>query len=231
MSAQADKAIADILTTYGETFSASVWRVQGTAVIYHKSLERIAAKARIVFDAPVVIRSERDEAVMIVTGRMPGPERELVEWSVGEAAIGQNYRVSGKQAAYPWSMAEKRGKDRVILKLIGLSGVLYSEDEADDFRPTQETREQTKREAAQSQTQRSASDAREAPKADHPAPGTPEWREALFKHARARAALGNEVLNKWWSERSGEAQAALEEINDELDEIVNRAAGRREAAE
>jgi hypothetical protein len=32
-------------------------------------------------------------------------------------------------------MAEKRAKDRVILKLIGLHGMVYSEIEADDFRP------------------------------------------------------------------------------------------------
>jgi hypothetical protein len=31
-------------------------------------------------------------------------------------------------------MAEKRAKDRVILKLIGLSGDAYSEEEADDFK-------------------------------------------------------------------------------------------------
>lgn len=31
-------------------------------------------------------------------------------------------------------MAEKRGKDRVILKLIGLHGVVYSEEEADEMR-------------------------------------------------------------------------------------------------
>ena len=31
-------------------------------------------------------------------------------------------------------MAEKRAKDRVILKLIGLSGDVYSEEEADDFK-------------------------------------------------------------------------------------------------
>jgi hypothetical protein len=52
---------------------------------------------------------------------------------VDEAAIGQNYRVSGKQAAYVFCMAEKRGRDRVILKLAGLHGV-YSEEEADDFK-------------------------------------------------------------------------------------------------
>lgn len=126
----ADQKIADILARHGETFQESVWRVQGTAVIYHKALERIAAKAEIAFDLPTIVRAERDEAVMLVTGRMG----ERVEWSVGEALIGANYRVSGKQAAYVYAMAEKRAKDRVILKLIELSGLVYSEEEADDFK-------------------------------------------------------------------------------------------------
>ncbi|SFF90114.1 hypothetical protein SAMN04487844_1771, partial [Methylobacterium sp. yr596] len=42
MSAQSDKVIAEILATYGEPLAGNVWRVQGTAVIYHKALERIA---------------------------------------------------------------------------------------------------------------------------------------------------------------------------------------------
>lgn len=33
----ADKQIADILVRYGEPFGGNVWRVQGTAVIYHKT--------------------------------------------------------------------------------------------------------------------------------------------------------------------------------------------------
>jgi hypothetical protein len=104
--------------------------VQGTAVIYHKTLERIAAKAQIRWDEPKVIRAERDEAVIQVTGRMG----DRVEWSIGEALIGVNYRVSGKQAAYVYAMSEKRAKDRVILKLIELSGDVYSEEEADEFK-------------------------------------------------------------------------------------------------
>jgi len=122
----ADKQIADILVRYGEPFGGNVWRVQGTAVIYHKTLERIAAQAGIVFEPPTVIRAERDEA---------GTER--VEWSMGEALVNVNYRVSGKQAAYVYAMAEKRGKDRVILKLIELHGLVYSEEEADEFRAHQ----------------------------------------------------------------------------------------------
>lgn len=132
----ADKQIAEILVRYGEPFAGNVWRVQGTAVIFHKTLERIAAQAGVTFDPPTLVRAERDEAVILVTGRMPGarPGEERVEWSLGEALVNVNYRVSGKQAAYVYAMAEKRAKDRVILKLIELHGLVYSEEEADEFR-------------------------------------------------------------------------------------------------
>ena len=125
-----DKKISEVLGKFGEPMAGNVWRVQGTAVIYHKTLERIAAQANVVFDEPKIIRAERDEAVIQVTGRMG----ERVEWSIGEALIGVNYRVSGKQAAYVYAMAEKRAKDRVILKLIELHGYVYSEEEADEFK-------------------------------------------------------------------------------------------------
>ncbi len=125
-----DKKISEVLAKFGEPMAGNVWRVQGTAVIYHKTLERIAAQAKVAFDEPKIIRAERDEAVIQVTGRMG----DRVEWSIGEALIGVNYRVSGKQAAYVYAMAEKRAKDRVILKLIELHGYVYSEEEADEFK-------------------------------------------------------------------------------------------------
>ena len=49
-------------------------------------------------------------------------------WSIGESAP---YNTKN---SYPYAMAEKRAKDRVILKLIGMHGDTYSEDEADDFK-------------------------------------------------------------------------------------------------
>jgi len=140
-----DKQIADILAKYGEPLAGNVWCVQGTAVIYHKTLERIAAQAHIQFGDPHVIRAERDECVLWVEGWIDhdggatGPVSKRLEWSFGEACINQNYRVSGKQAAYPYAMAEKRAKDRVILKLINLSGLLYSEEEADEFKDARPT--------------------------------------------------------------------------------------------
>jgi len=131
-----EKKIADVLAKFGEPMAGNVWRVQGTAVIYHKALERIAAQAKIQFDPPTIVRAERDEAVILVTGRMG----DRLEWSIGEALVGTNYRVSGKQAAYVYAMAEKRAKDRVILKLVELHGLVYSEEEADEFKQSRPDR-------------------------------------------------------------------------------------------
>lgn len=125
-----EQAIHDILRHYEEDARTATWKVQGNTVILHKALERIAARARIEFADPVILRAEKDEAVMIVKGTMG--DRSV--WSIGEALVGVNYRVSGKQAAYVYAMSEKRAVDRVILKLIGLHGLLYSEEEAEDFK-------------------------------------------------------------------------------------------------
>jgi hypothetical protein len=126
----ADQQIADILAKYGEPIAGNIWRVQGQAVIYHKALERIAAQAGIAFHPPTILRAEHDEAVILVTGSMG----ERTEWSIGEALVNVNYKISGRQAAYVYAMAEKRAKDRVILKLIGLHGLLSSEEEADELK-------------------------------------------------------------------------------------------------
>jgi hypothetical protein len=124
-----DARITSILAEFGEDLS-STWLVQGQRVIYHAALERIAAKAGIRFDRPEVLRAQEREAVILVSGSRD----DRVEWSIGEANMELNYRVSGKQQAYPYAMAEKRAKDRVILKLIQLHGLVYSEEEADEFK-------------------------------------------------------------------------------------------------
>lgn len=127
MAKALDPAIRDILQTYGEEAKAALWDCHGTWVIYHKAVERIAAKAGIVFDPPKVIQADaRDKiAVIMVSGSMG----DRSEWSFGEAMPSNN------KNAYPFAMAEKRAKDRVALKLVGLHGFVYSEDESDDFKP------------------------------------------------------------------------------------------------
>src|SRR4051812_32909790 len=119
-----DEQIATILARYGEPAEGNVWQVEGQAFIHHRTLERIAAQARITFDPPTVLRAERDEAVLLVVGRMG----ERTEWSIGEALVGVNYDGPGSEATYVYAMAEKRAKDRVILKLIELHDVASSEE-------------------------------------------------------------------------------------------------------
>ena len=142
------KLVKDLFTKAGVALGQNdVWAVQGTPVVKHKALERLAAALKIRFHAPTVLRAEKDEAVILVTGDFapssPLPEGATYigpsEWSIGEALVNVNYRVTGKMAAYVYAMAEKRAKDRVILKLAGLQGV-YSEEEADDFKQVNASR-------------------------------------------------------------------------------------------
>lgn len=121
-----DETLLRILKEYDEDSSA-VWDCHGTWVAYHAAIERIAAKAAITFDPPTVIESNGAQGIVsiCVTGRMG----DKAEWSFGEATPKNN------KNAYPYAMAEKRAKDRVVLKLVGLHGQVYSEEEADDFKP------------------------------------------------------------------------------------------------
>ena len=103
----------------------NLWDCHGTMVIKHKTLEKLAAFKGIQFDKPefIEVSIKNKEVAVLVTGHLGNKS----EWSVGESAP---YNCKN---SYPFAMAEKRAKDRVILKLVGLHGDVYSEDEADDF--------------------------------------------------------------------------------------------------
>jgi len=103
------------------------WNCHGSYVLLHKTLEKIAASKGVTFDAPVIVESNAQEriCVLCVTGRLG----DKVEWSIGEA-MPINIDRGKNQQSYPYAMAEKRAKDRVIIKLVGLYGA-YSQDEAD----------------------------------------------------------------------------------------------------
>lgn len=121
-----DPLIRDILAKYHPNPKAALWDCHGTWVVYHKDLEIIAAKAGIAFDPPSVLEADGKNkcAAICVTGKLG----DRVDWSIGEASPANN------KNAYPFAMCEKRARDRVILKLIGLHGFVYSEEEADDFK-------------------------------------------------------------------------------------------------
>jgi hypothetical protein len=90
-------------------------------VCKHAALEVIATKAKVEWQIPQIIQADTANgiAVMVAVGKMG----DRVEWATGEASPKNN------KNAYPWAMAEKRAKDRVVLKLVGIHGLVYSEDE------------------------------------------------------------------------------------------------------
>lgn len=124
-----DERVQVVATKYGLDKS-DFWELpqkKGTWIIKHAALEVVAAKAKIVFDMPVVLEAKSDEGTAAVCVRGEFDGRSV--WSIGEAS------PKNCKNAYPWAICEKRAIDRVILKLIGIHGLVYSEDEADDFKP------------------------------------------------------------------------------------------------
>lgn len=113
------------------------WQIKqnGQWVCKHSALEVVALKANVEWLQPTIIEANAPELVtsMIVTGKMG----DRIEWATGETNA-TNYSVKGKQPAYPWAMSEKRAKDRVILKLVGIHGFVYSDAEADFSMPDDE---------------------------------------------------------------------------------------------
>lgn len=125
------KEVVEIGKKYNLDSSVDLWDCQGTWVITHKALERIAAQENVQWTRPPeIVCSDTDtDVVLIAYGKLG--ERE--EWSTGEASS-DNYPKRGRAKRYPWAIAEKRAKDRVILKLINLAGYLYSEEESEEFK-------------------------------------------------------------------------------------------------
>lgn len=119
------KAVMDFMAKY-KIATDEIWEVHGsTWVVKHKALERVAAEVGVVWDRPAMIETKAADGIvaMCVFGKLG----DHTEWSVGEASPKNN------KNSYPYAMAEKRAKDRVILKLLSGHGELYSESEADEF--------------------------------------------------------------------------------------------------
>ncbi len=120
------KQIMDFMAKF-KIDSDEVWEVHGsTWVVKHKALERVAVEQGIVWQRPSVQVCDLAGKMAVICAFGKLGDRE--EWSFGEASPANN------KNAYPMAMAEKRARDRVILKLLVAHGELYSEAEADDFK-------------------------------------------------------------------------------------------------
>lgn len=98
----------------------------GQMLIKHKACEKIARHEGIKYAEPRFLKVERDHSVLYCAATLG----EKMEWTIGEADLNSNCFNK-----YVHSMSEKRCKDRLILKLIGVYGDIYSteEDFVDDL--------------------------------------------------------------------------------------------------
>ena len=105
-----------------ERFNELTWKLpqnKGLHIITNKGCQIIAAKQDLYvhYDLPIVIQDN-----IVIKAKVLTKDGNLIE-SFGEA------NSKNCKNAYPISMAEKRGHDRVILKACDVYGDIYSEEE------------------------------------------------------------------------------------------------------
>lgn len=123
--------IIERLKAVGETSATALWDCHGNWIIKHKALEKIAVNAGITYSDCTVYAPQPGQEYFAVS--LIGHLGERSEWSIGEAS------PKNSKNNYYFAMAEKRAKDRVILKLLGLHAYIYSEEEADEFKESAPT--------------------------------------------------------------------------------------------
>jgi len=124
---------------YGLDKAKDVWNCQGSWVISHDAVERIAVQENIELVSIEVLSSEWDFCRLLIKMK----KGNKTETTIGEAllktgtemGVGANGKPKYKgncESQYIGAMAEKRGKDRAILKLINAYEYGISSDSEDD---------------------------------------------------------------------------------------------------
>ena len=103
----------------------------GKLIIKHDAVVRIAYEEKITLTIDRVIDDSDDHKAVMVFGSKQVEGGPLITATMlGECAVGK----SGITAMYPWAMAQKRGEDRCVLRIVAPGGGVYSDDESPDFR-------------------------------------------------------------------------------------------------
>ena len=122
MAKPLDKRVSEILKKLGFDPKQCLWDCHGTWVMYHRFIEIAGAKNSIAYDLTEIETNSKDGIVCIKCTAKRNGDSVI---TYGEAS------PKNTKNAYPYAMAEKRAVDRAILKLLGLHGFVYSEDEMD----------------------------------------------------------------------------------------------------
>ena len=117
-----DNRVKEILSKLGFDPKECLWQTHNTYVMYHRYIEIAGAKNSISYDLTEIETNSKDGIVCIKCIAKRNGDTVI---TYGEAS------PKNTKNAYPYAMAEKRAVDRAILKLLGLHGFVYSEDEMD----------------------------------------------------------------------------------------------------
>lgn len=121
-------AAKKLLKEAGLNENEALWHhgQSGQWIMKHWAVERLAAHKKVTLDRPEIITSDPTNKTAVIC--VVGHYNDCTEWSIGEAAP---YNTTQQ---YPFAMAEKRAKDRVVLKLLNLHGEVFSDQESDEWR-------------------------------------------------------------------------------------------------
>ena len=102
----------------------ALWDCHGTWVMYHRYIEQAGAENGILYEYDEIEKDSANGVVVVkCTAQMEKENKKHQVISYGEAS------PKNTKNSYPYAMAEKRAYDRCVLKLLGLHGFVYSEDE------------------------------------------------------------------------------------------------------
>ena len=102
----------------------ALWDCHGTWVMYHRYIEQAGAENGILYEYDEIEKDSANGVVVVkCTAQMKKEDKKHQVISYGEAS------PKNTKNSYPYAMAEKRAYDRCVLKLLGLHGFVYSEDE------------------------------------------------------------------------------------------------------
>lgn len=116
--------IIDLMKKHGIK-AADLWDCHGTWVIKHRAVQQIAAAEGVSVQTVMEHHNQaRKEAIFRCTATLG--DASHTQW--GECA------EYNSKNTYPIAIAQKRAEDRAILLALRLSGYIYSDVEADEFK-------------------------------------------------------------------------------------------------
>lgn len=119
-----DPIVKDILQELKFNPNECLWEKHGATCMKHRYIEIAGQEKGVVIEGLDEIEKNSAEGVVAIKCTASLGKSKVITY--GEATPKNN------KNGYPYAMAEKRAIDRAILKLIGIHGFVYSDDEVDD---------------------------------------------------------------------------------------------------